>query len=66
MDLDLDADRAALRVLRSDLDHLSHHLSELDRGSRIQLAQLVGDLLERIADQPTDRPPALDPRSTPT
>jgi hypothetical protein len=42
-------DGAALRILRGDLDALAHHLSELDRGSRLRLALLVAELLERIA-----------------
>lgn len=50
-------DRAALRVLRSDLDQLSHHLSRLDPGSRLQLARIVAEMLERVASgHTTPRP----------
>jgi hypothetical protein len=57
MDLDSDADRAALRLLRADLDALNHHLSELDRGTRLSLHLLATDLLERIADRHQPPPP---------
>lgn len=42
-------DSAALRVLRADLDQLAHHVSRLDPGSRLQLAQTVAEMLERVA-----------------